>query len=127
MSRHVLLTLAILLLASLACGEAEMQGGNAGVGEVGSGEQVFERLGCPACHSGERPAAAPALEEVYGTVVRLEDGGTVTADDAYLRESILSPSARIVSGYGPIMPSYEGLVSEQDLEALIDYLRRLDG
>jgi cytochrome c oxidase subunit 2 len=121
--RRPILTLTVLLLAGVACRGAGQRAGS----DVVSGEQAFERLGCPACHSGRGPVAAPALEGLYGAMVTLENGGQVTADDAYLRESILSPGAKIVSGYGPIMPSYEGVVSDQELEALVEYVRQRGG
>jgi cytochrome c oxidase subunit 2 len=60
-------------------------------------------------------------------VVELGGGEAVTADEEYIRESILSPGARIVSGYGPIMPSFEGILSEDDLGALIEYVRLRGG
>jgi cytochrome c oxidase subunit 2 len=69
--------------------------------------------------------AAPSLEGVYGSEVDLEGGETVVADEAYLRESILSPGAKIVRGYQPIMPDFSSQLSEAEVEALVGYIRAL--
>jgi cytochrome c oxidase subunit 2 len=65
------------------------------------------------------------LSGVYGHTVRLSNGQTITADDEYIRESILLPGAKIVSGYQPIMPSYQGQLSDEQIHDLIDYIRSL--
>jgi cytochrome c oxidase subunit 2 len=57
--------------------------------------------------------------------VRLADGSTVTADDAYLRESILNPNAKIVAGYQPLMPSFQGQLTEEQILALTTYVKSL--
>jgi cytochrome c oxidase subunit 2 len=62
---------------------------------------------------------------VYGSTVRLEGGQSVTADDAYIRESILQPKAKIVAGYQPIMPTFQGLVTEEQVLNLIAYIKSL--
>jgi cytochrome c oxidase subunit 2 len=68
---------------------------------------------------------APSLDGVFGESVPLENGETVIADEDYIRESILSPQEKIVAGYEPIMPSYEGRLSEEELEALVEYVKSL--
>jgi len=70
-----------------------------------------------------RPARL--LEGLLGRTVRLQAGETVTADEAYVRESILNPSAKVVAGFQPIMPTYEGLVTEEQLLELVDYVKSL--
>lgn len=94
------------------------QGGLASVGL-----QLFQSLGCSSCHTGRSDARCPKLEGLFGTEVLLDDGRSVVADEAYLRESILDPKAKIVSGFQPIMPVFRGQVSEDDLIRLIAYLK----
>jgi len=67
----------------------------------------------------------PNLTGVFGKPVLLEDGRTVTADENYVRESILSPTAKVVSGFKPIMPPFQGIVSEEQLNALVAYVKSL--
>ncbi len=88
------------------------------------GEQLFTSLGCVACHT---TGVGPNLKGVYGSQVQLQGGGTVVADDAYIRESILQPQAKIVQGYGPIMPSFQGKVTDAQINALIAYIKSLSG
>src|SRR5205823_12079068 len=77
------------------------------------------------CHSADAKARAPVLENIYRTEVPLQDGSTVLADDNYLRESILRPDAKVVAGYQPIMPSFEGLVDEEEMQRLLTFLKTL--
>ena len=65
------------------------------------------------------------LEGLFGKTVTLQSGETMTADEAYLRESILNPAAKIVAGFQPIMPTFQGLVSEEQLLQLIEYVKSL--
>jgi cytochrome c oxidase subunit 2 len=65
------------------------------------------------------------LDGVFGRQVRLQNGETVAADEAYIRESIVTPSAKLVAGFQPVMPTYQGLVSEEGLMQLIAYIRGL--
>jgi cytochrome c oxidase subunit 2 len=90
-----------------------------------TGERLFQSLGCATCHTGGPGARGPRLEGLLGATVTLADGRTVTADAAYLRESILRPAAKVVAGFAPLMPSFEGQVSEETLIALIEYLKSL--
>lgn len=90
-----------------------------------AGAALFLRLGCVTCHVPAGQGRGPALRGLAGSRVTLEGGGAVVADDAYLRESILDPTARIVQGYAPIMPSYRGVLDEAELAALIAYLGSL--
>ncbi|MBI2897026.1 MAG: cytochrome c oxidase subunit II [Deltaproteobacteria bacterium] len=89
------------------------------------GAKIFVQHGCASCHRGGPSQRGPALEGLFGRRVRLEGGGTVLADEQYLRESIESPGARIVAGYSLLMPAYRGLVSQEELLDLIAYLRSL--
>jgi cytochrome c oxidase subunit II len=90
------------------------------------GERLFNSLSCAACHNGRPDARGPSLANVYGAKLNLTNGKTVIVDDAYLRESILNPSQHITEGYAPIMPTYQGQISEEGVIALIEYIKNLD-
>jgi cytochrome c oxidase subunit II len=100
-------------------------GGNFG-SLAANGEAMFQQLGCPTCHRPEGQGRGPNLAGVFGSQVQLEDGRIVTADENYIRESILAPNAKIVSGFKPIMPVFQGLVTEEDLNALVAYIKSLN-
>jgi cytochrome c oxidase subunit 2 len=85
------------------------------------GQRAFIQFDCYTCHG----VRSPTVAGLYGTTVQLADGRTVLADDNYLRESILDPAAKIVAGYTPIMPSYKGLLSEEQIFDLIAYIKSL--
>jgi cytochrome c oxidase subunit 2 len=89
------------------------------------GERLFQQLGCTGCHRADALARAPRLDGLYGRTVRLQDGSQIVADDTYIRESILNPSARVVDGWQPIMPTFQGQVSEEQILSLIAYIRSL--
>jgi cytochrome c oxidase subunit 2 len=91
-----------------------------------NGASLFAQLGCPTCHQSEMQGRGPILSGVYGNPVRLEDGRTVVADDNYIRESIVNPSAKIVSGFKPIMPVFQGLLNEEQLNELVAYVKSLN-
>jgi cytochrome c oxidase subunit 2 len=90
-----------------------------------AGESQFSQLGCPTCHKFESQGRGPTLIGVYGSRVTLEDGRTVIADENYIRESIMSPGAKIVSGFKNIMPVFQGLVSEEQMNELVAYIKSL--
>jgi cytochrome c oxidase subunit II len=90
-----------------------------------NGQTMFQQLGCSTCHRFDVQGRGPNLIGVFGKPVALEDGRTVIADENYVRESILSPAAKIVSGFKPIMPSFQGQVSEDQLNALVAYVKSL--
>jgi cytochrome c oxidase subunit II len=105
-----------------------LAGGAAGKSMVASGAELFQSLACVTCHRAEatgRIARGPALEGLYNSQVTLADGRTLIADDNYLRESILTPAAKLVSGWDPVMPTFQGQVSEEQLTQLIAYIRSL--
>jgi cytochrome c oxidase subunit 2 len=98
--------------------------GGAGEGSLADqGQKLFQDLACVNCHHTDGRGRGPALEKVFGTTVVLEDGSKVVADEQYLRESILSPQAKIVEGFQPIMPTFQGLVTEDQLLQLIEYIK----
>lgn len=90
-----------------------------------SGATLFAQLGCPTCHRSDVQGRGPNLVGVFGHPVQLEDGRIITADENYVRESILVPSAKVVSGFKNIMPSFQGQVTEDQLNELIAYVRSL--
>ena len=87
------------------------------------GRALYRQLGCAACHDAGTTVHAPRLEGLLGRTVTLQDGHTVTADAAYVRDAILVPRKDIVAGYAPIMPTYQGQVDEEAILAIIEYLR----
>jgi cytochrome c oxidase subunit II len=89
------------------------------------GAALFRTLGCSGCHTTGSSVRAPDLRGVYGRLVHLADGRTVTADEAYLRDSILLPRKDVVAGFEPIMPSFAGVATEGDLIKLVAYLKSL--
>jgi len=91
-----------------------------------TGKELFSSLGCSTCHRSDVQGRGPSLAGIYNKPVLLEDGRTVTADDDYLRESILNPTAKIVSGFKPIMPTFQGIVSEEQLNALVAYVKSVN-
>jgi cytochrome c oxidase subunit 2 len=98
---------------------------NANDSMADKGRKLFQKLQCVTCHSADAHARAPVLEDLYNQWVTLQDGSRVLADRAYLRESIVRPDAKIVAGYQPIMPSFQGLVNEEELQQLIAFLQSL--
>ncbi len=90
-----------------------------------SGEQLFQVRGCPTCHRPDTAARAPILNGLVGRTVELAGGGALVADEGYVRESILRPQAKMVAGYSPIMPAFEGQLSEEEILSLITYVRSL--
>jgi cytochrome c oxidase subunit 2 len=89
------------------------------------GEAVFRSLGCSGCHTPGSTVHAPDLHGVYGHLVQLSDGRTVTADEAYLRDSILLPDKDIVAGFAAVMPSFTGVAGEDQIAELLAYLKSL--
>jgi cytochrome c oxidase subunit 2 len=89
------------------------------------GRKVFLKYRCASCHSANAEARAPVLENLFGSRVALNDGGVVEADENYLRESIVEPSAKIVAGYENIMPTFQGQVSEEEIFQLIAFIQSL--
>ena len=90
------------------------------------GQKVFARMGCVTCHRGDNQARGPNLFRLYGTQVRLSTGQTVVADEGYIRESVLNPSAKIVYGFQNIMPTFQGQLNEDELIELVEYIKSLD-
>ena len=100
----------------------------AGMSMTSLGERLFERNGCRTCHAtspseGATASTGPPLYGLYGRSVALESGAVVTADDEYLRRSIVEPMGAIVKGYRPMMPTYAGRLSEEDILRLVAFIK----
>ena len=104
-----------------------LSGGTGGGSLAQAGEKLFSSLGCITCHSGESGARGPNLNGIYGTPQKLADGRSVVVNDDYIRESVLNPQAKIVAGFGPIMPTFSGQVSEEGLMQIVAYVKSLQG
>ena len=90
-----------------------------------NGERLFASMGCNACHSGSATARGPNLAGVFGSRLKLTNGSEVLVNEAYLRDAILNPSQHITAGYAPIMPTYQGQISEDGLIDLVEYIKGL--
>jgi len=105
--------------------QAWLQGG----GETGTlaqrGARLFDSLACNSCHLESGQGRGPSLKDIVGKTVTLQDESTVVVDDAYLRESILTSQAKQVKGFQPLMPTFQGLISEENLLALIEHVKSL--
>ena len=100
--------------------------GGAPEGSLASaGEKLFQDLACITCHRGDAQGRGPLLQGLFGKTVQLQSGETTIADEAYIRESILNPGAKITAGFQPIMPAFQGLVTEEQLLELIEYVKSL--
>jgi cytochrome c oxidase subunit 2 len=98
-------------------------GGN--TNPVVAGEKLFAEKACSTCHVADGTGRSPSLNGLYGAQVLLADGSAVVADDAYIRESILQPNAKIVAGYQPLMPTFQGQLTEEQIFALTAYIKSL--
>jgi cytochrome c oxidase subunit 2 len=101
------------------------QESTSGMSLAQNGERLFASMGCNACHSGNAAARGPSLAGVYGSTLQLTNGSQVQVNDAYLRDAILNPSEHVTAGYAPIMPTYQGQISEDGLIDLVEYLKTL--
>ena len=91
-----------------------------------NGERLFASLSCSACHNARPDARGPNLANVYGSKLTLATGESQIADEAYIRESILNPSQHVTQGFAPIMPTYQGQISEDGVIALVEYIKTLN-
>jgi cytochrome c oxidase subunit 2 len=105
--------------------QAWLGGGATGVSLATAGERLFQRLGCNVCHLESGAGRGPSLVGLLGKTVKLAGSSSVTADETYIRESIINPQAKIVAGYEPIMPVFKGLISEDGILQILAYLKTL--
>ncbi len=90
------------------------------------GADLYKNKGCNACHSIDgATGVGPTFKGLFGKNEPLQDGSTVLADENYLRESILIPQAKMVAGYAPVMPSFKGLLKDEEVDAIIAYIKTL--
>ena len=100
-------------------------GATAGGTMLQRGEALFTQLACVTCHLPDGMGRGPSLVGLYGSQVTLDNGAAVSADESYLRESILNSQAKTVQGYERIMPTFQGLINEDGLAALIEYIKSM--
>lgn len=105
--------------------QAWLQQRDEGESPAHEGARLFRQYGCSGCHGANSKVRAPDLAGLYGKPVPLQGGGTVIADDQYLRDSIIFPSQQVAAGYPDIMPSFQGQIGEEDLLKLIAYIQSL--
>jgi cytochrome c oxidase subunit 2 len=89
------------------------------------GARLFTEMRCDTCHQPEGTGRGPSLDGIFGSVVALENGQSVQADESYLRESILNPGVKVVAGFQPVMPTFQGQINEEQLLQIIAYLKTL--
>ncbi|HWF43982.1 MAG TPA: cytochrome c oxidase subunit II [Candidatus Kapabacteria bacterium] len=102
-----------------------LAGGAAQGSMADQGAALFQQFGCASCHRSDAQGQCPRLDGIYGKEQLLEGGEKVVADDSYIRESVLSPLAKVVAGFKPVMPSFQGQVSEEQLQQLIAYIKSI--
>ncbi len=91
-----------------------------------AGQQLYQTLGCASCHGANGEGGrGPTLAGVFGKTTQLQTGESVPVDERYVRESILNPQAKLVAGFGPIMPTFQGQISEDQLLQLIAFIKSL--
>jgi cytochrome c oxidase subunit 2 len=102
-----------------------LTGAPAGESMEQAGARLFTQFNCHTCHEQGPTQRGPSLHEILGRSVKMKSGETVVVDEGYLRESVLRPAARVVAGYEPVMPTYEGQLSEEQILQLIAYVKSL--
>jgi cytochrome c oxidase subunit II len=105
--------------------QAWLSGGPPAESMTARGQRLFQSLACHTCHKSDGTGRGPVLNGVFGKPVALQTGQTTIADDNYLRESILNPGAKVVAGYQPVMPVFQGLINEDALSQILAYLKSL--
>ena len=92
-----------------------------------AGQKLYTSRGCAQCHSADgRAGIGPTFKRLWNHPVPLKGGGTVVADENYVRESILEPQAKIVAGFDPVMPTYKGRLKDQEITKIVEYLKSLE-
>jgi cytochrome c oxidase subunit 2 len=102
-----------------------LSGGVAEGSLASSGQKLFNDLACNTCHKPDSQGRGPMLQNLFGSTQALQNGTTVVADEAYIRESILNPAAKIVAGFQPVMPTFQGQVNEEGVLELVEYVKSL--
>jgi cytochrome c oxidase subunit 2 len=102
-----------------------LSGGSAEGSLASAGAKLFQDLACNTCHRPDAQGRGPVLQGLFGKTQALQSGEMIVVDEAYVRESILNPGAKITAGFQPIMPAFQGLVTEEQLLELIEYVKSL--
>ncbi len=105
--------------------EAWLESGVRGETMAEAGERLFQQYACHTCHSADSGNRGPALDGIYGEAAALQNGATVVRDDGYLRESIVNPNAKMITGYKPLMPTFASQIDEEGILELIAYMKSL--
>lgn len=105
--------------------QAWLSGGPPAESMTARGQRLFQSLACHTCHKADGTGRGPVLNGIFGKPVALQTGQTALADDNYLRESILNPAAKVVAGYQPVMPVFQGLINEDGLSQILAYIKSL--
>jgi cytochrome c oxidase subunit 2 len=105
--------------------QAWLTGTTVGTSLASRGEQLFTDLACNSCHRSVDSDRGPSLVAKFGTSQALADGSTVTVNESYVRESILTPHLKITRGFQPSMPTFQGLITEENVMALVEYVKTL--
>jgi cytochrome c oxidase subunit 2 len=105
--------------------QAWLSGAGGGGTLASRGERLFSELACNTCHLGDGSGRGPSLFNKFGTQEQLANGSVVNVDESYVRESILTPQLKVVAGYQPVMPTFQGLLNEESVMALIEYVKSL--
>ncbi len=91
-----------------------------------AGAKLYQSKACVTCHTVDgRPGVAPSFKGRFGSQEKMADGTTVTVDENYIRESILNPQAKVVAGYQPVMPTYQNVLTDRQIDALIAYIKSI--
>jgi mono/diheme cytochrome c family protein len=132
---HLILALSAIAFLAVACGQSAATPSPAPTPTSeavpitpGLGAQIAREMGCSACHSIDgNPSVGPTWQGLFGRQRPLADGSTVTADEAYIRESILSPNAKIAQGFNPgiMTQDFSDKLSDADIQAIIEYIKSL--
>jgi cytochrome c oxidase subunit 2 len=105
-----------------------LSGNTASTTPAAAGQQLYQTLGCASCHGTEGEGGrGPSLAGIFGKEQALQSGQSVTVDEGYIRESIVNPQAKMVIGFGPIMPTFQGQVTEDQLVQMVAYIKSLHG
>ena len=123
-TRHYGMTGAVIVMDPTEY-QTWLSGGRQEGSLASAGEKLFADLACNTCHRSDAQGRGPVLNGLFGKTVTLQNGDTSVVDEAYLRESILNPAAKLTAGFQPIMPTFQGLVSEEQLLELVEYVKSL--
>jgi cytochrome c oxidase subunit 2 len=123
-NEHSLMIGKVIVMEPVAY-EEWLSGAASGESMAEVGGRLFAELRCDSCHSSDGSGRGPSLDDVFGRTVVLESGQSVVADEGYVRESILNPRAKVVSGFRPVMPTFQGQISEEQLLQLLAYIKSL--